>query len=70
MAVLVQTKGPSAQLLISRVVNNQCAAQKQNKLRAVFIQNIVLQDHSLTAPVAEAISFTLNSLGEFFSHFS
>lgn len=69
MAVLVQTKGPSAQLLISRVVNNQCAAQKQNKLRAVFIQNIVLQDH-LTTPVAEAISFTLNSLGEFFSHFS
>lgn len=70
MAVLIQTKGPSAQLLISRVVNNQCAAQKQNKLRAVFIQNIVLQDHSLTTPVAEAISFTLNSLGEFFSHFS
>lgn len=70
MAVLVQTKGPSAQLLISRVVNNQCAAQKQNKLRAVFIQNIVLQDHSLTTSVAEAISFTLNSLGEFFSHFS
>lgn len=64
LTAVVQTKGLSAQLLVSRVVNNWCAEQVQN-YRTVFIQNILLQDHSLTTPVAEATSLTLNSLGEF-----